>query len=337
MGVRNVKDYSDTFTDVITTENSAALLMDNIVKLSVQCVINVDVPSNQNFLAGEVAIETLTFDTQANTGDGDYVVVYDTAGLAWAVAADKTGSSPEPTGAVWTAIPAGRKAQADISGDTTAAQVAASFETAFDGISGFTAVITSDDTAANGTMTMTNVLRGPVTASVVKDDDDAGAGSISAATTNAGVASTVDASTDEITIASHGFTTGLKVQASSTGTLPTGLSTSTDYFVIVVDSNTIQLATSLANALAGTNIDITDQGTDGATHTIEVSALAGATVVLQRSNDGTNYDNIGTPTSISADGNVWLTDTDIEYKYARVQYTLTAGRLSATNYVVGRE
>lgn len=131
-------------------------------------------------------VQTLTFDTKANTGDGDYVVVYDTTGQAWAVAADKTGSSAEPTGAIWTAIPAGNKAQADISGDTTAADVAASFETAFDGITGFTAVITSDDSAADGTMTMTQVVAGDdADDAVTKDEDDGTAGSISAANTTA--------------------------------------------------------------------------------------------------------------------------------------------------------
>lgn len=329
-------DTSFEVNNVITTSNGTEYDLQNVDHFSIQCVVDVNTPSAKNFVAGEQAIETLTFDSKANTGDGDYVVVYDTAGLAWAVAADKTGSSPAPTGAVWAAIPAGRKAQANISAATDAASVAAIFETAFDGITGFTAVITSDDSAADGTMTMTPVLRGPVTASVVKDDDDAGAGSISAATTNAGVASTVELTDNEITITAHGLTTGLKGQLTTTDTLPAGLSTGTDYYVIVVDDDTIQLASSLANALAGTDIDITDQGTDGATHTFTATSLAGATVALQKSNDGTNFDTIGSATSITVDGNVWFSATDVNYRYARLQYTLTAGRLSSTNYIVGK-
>lgn len=137
------------------------------------------------------AIQTLTFDTFANTGDGDYVVLEDTAGLTWAVAADKTGSSAEPTGAIWDAIPAARKAQADISGDTTAAQVAATFEATFDAITGFTAVITSDDTAADGTMTMTQIKGGVVDDVVVKNADDSGVGSISAANSTPGASTLV--------------------------------------------------------------------------------------------------------------------------------------------------
>jgi len=142
-------------------------------------------------LSTTAAVQTLTFDTQANTGDGDYVVLEDTSGTQWAVAADKTGSSAEPTGAIWAAIPSANKAQADISGDTTAADVAAAFEAAFDGISGFTLVITSDDTAADGTMTMTQLVGGVVEDVVPKDEDDGTAGTITAANSTPGASTLV--------------------------------------------------------------------------------------------------------------------------------------------------
>lgn len=63
-------------------------------------------------------------------------------------------------------------------------------------------------------------------------------------------------------------TTGTEVVLSSTTTLPAGLSTSTTYYMIYQSSTTFKLATSLANALAGTAIDITDTGTG--THTATV-------------------------------------------------------------------
>src|SRR6476661_398545 len=63
------------------------------------------------------------------------------------------------------------------------------------------------------------------------------------------------AASDICTAASHGYTTGLKGQASTTTTLPAGLALTTDYFVIVLDANTFKLASSLANAIAGTAID----------------------------------------------------------------------------------
>ena len=74
---------------------------------------------------------------------------------------------------------------------------------------------------------------------------------------------TADSTTDDLTIATHGLNTGdgpLRV-TNSGGGLPAGLSPGVDYYVIKVDASTIQLATSLANALAGTHIDLTSNGT----------------------------------------------------------------------------
>jgi microcystin-dependent protein len=63
------------------------------------------------------------------------------------------------------------------------------------------------------------------------------------------------ASSNNATFTSHGINrTGFKVRLSS-GTL-SGLATATDYFAIVIDSNTLAFATSLANAIAGTKVAI---------------------------------------------------------------------------------
>ena len=72
---------------------------------------------------------------------------------------------------------------------------------------------------------------------------------------------------DSITETDHGLLIGDRVQLTTTGTLPTGLSLATDYFVIKVDNDTIQLATSFANAVAGTQVDIT-AASGGGTHTL---------------------------------------------------------------------
>ena len=73
----------------------------------------------------------------------------------------------------------------------------------------------------------------------------------------------VNISTNAITISNHGFNrTTFPVQISNTGGgLPAPLVANTTYFAIVVDANTIKLATSEANALANTPVDITTQGT----------------------------------------------------------------------------
>jgi microcystin-dependent protein len=77
----------------------------------------------------------------------------------------------------------------------------------------------------------------------------------------ANVTGTGSVSSNNGTFTAHGYTkSGTKVRLSS-GTL-TGLSTSTDYFVIYVDANTLAFATTRANALAGTKIAIS--GTNSA-------------------------------------------------------------------------
>lgn len=71
----------------------------------------------------------------------------------------------------------------------------------------------------------------------------------------------VNTSNEQITVTANSeLVTGRKVQLTTTGALPTGLSLATDYYIIVVDSTHIQLASSLANAVAGTAINITAQG-----------------------------------------------------------------------------
>jgi hypothetical protein len=69
--------------------------------------------------------------------------------------------------------------------------------------------------------------------------------------------------TETFTAAAHGFVTGDgPVQVSNAGgALPTGLTAATDYWIIRVTANTFKLATSLANALAGTNLLISTDGT----------------------------------------------------------------------------
>lgn len=146
---------------------------------------------------------------------------------------------------------------------------------------------------------------------------------------------TADNTTDTFTATSHGFSTGLKGQASNSGgALPTGLSGATDYFVIVLTDDTFKLATSLANALAGTALTISDDGTG--TQTFTPTSIAGANVKLQKSNDGTNWADEGSPTSITVDANIFLEKADCCFKYLRVAYTMTAGSLSASNIIIGK-
>lgn len=63
----------------------------------------------------------------------------------------------------------------------------------------------------------------------------------------------------------HGLVSGQKIQLTTTGSLPTGLSANTTYWVTVIDANTFNLSTSLANAQSATFINTS--GTQSGTHT----------------------------------------------------------------------
>lgn len=149
-----------------------------------------------------------------------------------------------------------------------------------------------------------------------------------------GVASEVDVADNEITIPSHGLTEGLKGQLTTTGTLPAGLSLATDYFVIVVDANTIQLATSLALAQAGTAVDITNQGASASVNTFTATALAGGTIKLQQANDTDYPVDLGSATNITVDATLSLEKDRPTMRYVRPYITLTAGHISASLQVL---
>lgn len=83
----------------------------------------------------------------------------------------------------------------------------------------------------------------------------------------------VDIDANTITVQGHEYDTAVKGQLTTTGNLPTGLSLATDYYIIKVDANTIKLATSESNALAGTAVDITALGDGVHTFTREFGSF----------------------------------------------------------------
>lgn len=153
---------------------------------------------------------------------------------------------------------------------------------------------------------------------------------------------TIDATANTIT-ATNDLTTGTKLQVTTNGGLPGGISGGTDYFAIQTSTAVFQLATTLNNALAGTAVDITTQGTG--THTYTPVAVAGAAVKLQKSNfptvldsgyvyDSTQWTDIATAVSLTVDGTTWFEVGDPSYKAVVMHYTLTAGRMSTDNYII---
>lgn len=78
----------------------------------------------------------------------------------------------------------------------------------------------------------------------------------------------------------HGFVDGTKVLVTEDNTLPTGISTATTYYAIYVDDDTFQLAANYANAIAGTEVTISDDGTAGNSYDA-VPAVGGLTTATQ--------------------------------------------------------
>lgn len=76
----------------------------------------------------------------------------------------------------------------------------------------------------------------------------------------------VDTSGDYVDHTFYALQPYTRVQLTTTTTLPAGLSLATDYYVIKVSDTRCKFATSYANAVAGTSVDITTTGTG--THTI---------------------------------------------------------------------
>lgn len=99
---------------------------------------------------------------------------------------------------------------------------------------------------------------------------------------------TANAGTDIITHSAYDIADRTRVQLTTTTTLPGGLALATDYWTVRQSSTTSKLASSRADAIAGTTIDITDAGTG--THTI--------TTLLPRYTDGAGVQCFVTPTTV---------------------------------------
>lgn len=106
------------------------------------------------------------------------------------------------------------------------------------------------------------------------------------------------ASTDVCTATAHGLLQAEAIQVSNSGgALPAGLSAATTYWAIVLDVNTFQLASTRAHALAGTNIDITTNGTGTQTMATVATLAAGSMYTpanVQVLVDGSNGSTIAT-------------------------------------------
>ena len=129
------------------------------------------------------------------------------------------------------------------------------------------------------------------------------------------------------TSVAHLLTSGLKVQLTTSSALPSGLALSTDYFVIVVSADTFRLASSLALALAGTPVTLSNSGVGN--QTVTPTALAGGNIKFEQSNSSSGpWVALGSAVNITVDADVALEKDRPTSRYVRVYLTLTAGNIS---------
>ena len=145
-------------------------------------------------------------------------------------------------------------------------------------------------------------------------------------------AAAVSAADDSFTSAAHGYITGVKGQLTTSNTLPAGLSTSTDYWLIVLTANTFGFASSMANAKLGTLIDITSQGVGN--HTFTPVASAGSLYV-----GCTNTLSISNPAQLNS--SAWTSGNNayngaVFGRYAVIYGTITSGTVTAVCSMVGK-
>lgn len=152
----------------------------------------------------------------------------------------------------------------------------------------------------------------------------------------------VTVGSDSVAETAHGYMTGLEGQLTTSGTLPGGLSTATNYYIIRVDADSFKFATSRANAEAGTAVDITSAAGGGA-HTF--TPTAGGAVgefYVQATNydpDDARWETITTSTTYpvsNADNSAIIRLTSLPGEYVRIYYAPTSGQGTYDIKIVGR-
>lgn len=109
--------------------------------------------------------------------------------------------------------------------------------------------------------------------------------------------------TNIVNLTTHGLETGDgPIRLTTTDTLPAELAAATDYWVIKVAAGTFNLASSLANALAGTPVAFTDDGTG--THSITKPGWGTAVLAKWPSGNIAVLGATFTPTFVKGDSDI---------------------------------
>jgi hypothetical protein len=136
---------------------------------------------------------------------------------------------------------------------------------------------------------------------------------------------------NRVFITGHTLVTGSLFALTTGGGLPAGLAAQ-NYYAIRIDDNTLKFASSLANALAGTAVPITGDGTGQ--HTVTAAAFA-ATLSLQWSVDNSLWEDV--PTGYGGEAvnmagqtsNIWTVNS-IQPQYFRLKLNPSGGQITCT-------
>jgi hypothetical protein len=292
--------------------------------------VAVPVPKNADDTgAGSITAASVTTGVVSAVNVTDNSLTIATHGLVTGVRVILTSSGALPTGA-----PAGNAYVIRV--DASTIKLSDTYAHAVAGTNIYD-ITTQGDEAATITVTSVPSTSIEVDAAIAADtDSDAtltcanggGANQAAVAVTPlvGNIASAFNVTDDTITKAAHGLVNGQNVGVTiGGGSLPTGLTT--PMYAIVVDSSTIKLATSQALALAGTAVDITDQGTTTQTVTLTPAAFAGA-IKLQRTcgpeSDESRWIDIPSSSQTAAAAYAWNLEMEGS-RAVRVVMTLTGG------------
>jgi hypothetical protein len=146
----------------------------------------------------------------------------------------------------------------------------------------------------------------------------------------------VNTLTDLVTTATaHGLFQGQAITVTTGGSLPTGLATSTTYYVYRASATAFGFCTSVADANNAALINLSGAG--AGTSTAVVTALAGCSVKLQGSFDGTNWADVPN-NSVSITGTASVPPQSvysIDYGMYAWYFTVTSGSIALSPFQAG--
>ncbi len=138
-----------------------------------------------------------------------------------------------------------------------------------------------------------------------------------------------------VTYTTHGLLTGDKLYFTTTGALPTGVSANTTYYAVKVNDDSFNLATTLANAAAGTKVNTT--GSQSGVHTIFTGGARNTTDYVTNIGSAVAINTVTytTITSINLAAGTWLLGFSCTAAAAASVTSMGAGISTATNLATG--